>query len=71
MESLLGAEQTITALIVVEMWLMTGFDVPSLSTMYIYKPMAGHNLMQAIACVSRVYKDKDNGLVTWEAFAGF
>lgn len=48
--------------IVVDMWL-TGFDVPSLSTMYFYKPMAGHNLMQAIARVNRVYKDKEGGLI--------
>ena len=48
--------------IVVDMWL-TGFDVPSLATMYVYKPMAGHNLMQAIARVNRVYKDKTGGLV--------
>ncbi|NLN92506.1 MAG: type I restriction endonuclease subunit R [Candidatus Hydrogenedens sp.] len=48
--------------IVVDMWL-TGFDVPSLATMYIYKPMAGHNLMQAIARVNRVYQDKEGGLV--------
>ncbi|MDR2534906.1 MAG: HsdR family type I site-specific deoxyribonuclease, partial [Treponema sp.] len=48
--------------IVVDMWL-TGFDVPSLATMYIYKPMAGHNLMQAIARVNRVYKNKEGGLV--------
>lgn len=48
--------------IVVDMWL-TGFDVPSLATMYIYKPMSGHNLMQAIARVNRVYKDKVGGLV--------
>jgi len=48
--------------IVVDMWL-TGFDVPSLATMYIYKPMAGHTLMQAIARVNRVYKDKEGGLV--------
>jgi len=48
--------------IVVDMWL-TGFGVPSLATMYIYKPMAGHNLMQAIARVNRVYKDKEGGLV--------
>ncbi len=44
------------------MWL-TGFDVPSLATMYVYKPMAGHNLMQAIARVNRVYKNKEGGLV--------
>lgn len=48
--------------IVVDMWL-TGFDVPSLATMYVYKPMSGHNLMQAIARVNRVYKDKVGGLV--------
>jgi type I restriction enzyme R subunit len=48
--------------IVVDMWL-TGFDVPSLATMYVYKPMRGYNLMQAIARVNRVYKDKVGGLV--------
>lgn len=48
--------------IVVDMWL-TGFDVPSLATMYVYKPMRGYNLMQAIARVNRVYKDKAGGLV--------
>ena len=48
--------------IVVDMWL-TGFDLPSLATMYIYKPMAGHNLMQAIARVNRVFQDKEGGLV--------
>lgn len=48
--------------IVVDMWL-TGFDVPSLATMYVYKPMSGANLMQAIARVNRVYKDKEGGLV--------
>ena len=48
--------------IVVDMWL-TGFDVPSLATMYVYKPMSGHNLMQAIARVNRVYGDKEGGLV--------
>ena len=48
--------------IVCDMWL-TGFDVPSLATMYVYKPMNGHNLMQAIARVNRVYKDKEGGLV--------
>ena len=48
--------------IVVDMWL-TGFDVPSLSTMYIYKPMKGHNLMQAIARVNRVFKGKEGGLI--------
>lgn len=48
--------------IVVDMWL-TGFDVPSLATMYVYKPMHGHNLMQAIARVNRVFKEKEGGLV--------
>ena len=48
--------------IVVDMWL-TGFDVPSLATMYVYKPMEGHNLMQAIARVNRVFKDKEGGLI--------
>lgn len=48
--------------IVVDMWL-TGFDVPDLATMYIDKPMRGHNLMQAIARVNRVYKDKEAGLI--------
>ncbi len=48
--------------IVRDMWL-TGFDVPSLHTMYIDKPMRGHNLMQAIARVNRVYKDKPGGLI--------
>jgi type I site-specific deoxyribonuclease, HsdR family len=48
--------------IVVDMWL-TGFDVPSLATMYVYKPMRGYNLMQAIARVNRVFQDKEGGLV--------
>ncbi|KFA57775.1 type I restriction endonuclease subunit R [Mageeibacillus indolicus] len=48
--------------IVVDMWL-TGFDVPSLATMYVYKPMQGYNLMQAIARVNRVFKDKEGGLI--------
>ena len=48
--------------IVVDMWL-TGFDVPSLATMYVFKPMSGHNLMQAIARVNRVYRDKEGGLI--------
>ena len=46
----------------VDMWL-TGFDVPSLATMYVYKPMSGHNLMQAIARVNRVFSGKAGGLV--------
>ncbi|TYQ15043.1 UNVERIFIED_CONTAM: type I restriction enzyme R subunit [Acetivibrio alkalicellulosi] len=48
--------------IVRDMWL-TGFDVPSMHTMYIDKPMKGHNLMQAIARVNRVFKDKEGGVV--------
>ena len=48
--------------VVVDMWL-TGFDVPSLATMYVYKPMHGYNLMQAIARVNRVFKDKEGGLI--------
>jgi type I restriction enzyme R subunit len=48
--------------IVRDMWL-TGFDAPSLSTMYVDKPMRGHGLMQAIARVNRVFKDKPGGLV--------
>lgn len=48
--------------IVRDMWL-TGFDVPSIHTMYIDKPMKGHNLMQAIARVNRVFKDKSGGVV--------
>lgn len=48
--------------VVVDMWL-TGFDVPSLATMYVYKPMQGYNLMQAIARVNRVFGDKEGGLV--------
>ncbi|MDQ3190671.1 MAG: type I restriction endonuclease subunit R [Bacteroidota bacterium] len=48
--------------IVRDMWL-TGFDAPALHTLYVDKPMKGHNLMQAIARVNRVYKDKEGGLV--------
>src|ERR1017187_1579256 len=48
--------------IVIDMWL-TGFDAPSLHTMYLDKPMKGHNLMQAIARVNRVFKDKPGGLI--------
>lgn len=55
-------ESSMKIAIVVDMWL-TGFDVPSLATMYVYKPMAGHNLMQAIARVNRVFRDKEGGLV--------
>lgn len=55
-------ESPLKIAIVVDMWL-TGFDVPSLATMYVYKPMSGHNLMQAIARVNRVFEDKEGGLV--------
>ena len=50
-------EDPLKIAIVVDMWL-TGFDVPSLATMYVYKPMADHNLMQAIARVNRVFSHK-------------
>jgi len=52
----------IKLVIVRDMWL-TGFDVPSLHTMYIDKPMQGHGLMQTIARVNRVYMDKEGGLI--------
>lgn len=55
-------DDSVKIIIVVDM-LLTGFDVPSLATMYIYKPMIGHNLMQAIARVNRVYKEKEGGLI--------
>ncbi len=55
-------EDEMKLVIVRDMWL-TGFDVPSLHTLYIDKPMKGHNLMQAIARVNRVYIDKPGGLV--------
>lgn len=48
--------------IVRDMWL-TGFDAPCLNTLYVDKPMTGHNLMQAIARVNRVFKDKEGGLI--------
>jgi len=53
---------TMKIAIVRDMWL-TGFDVPSLATMYVYKPMSGHNLMQAIARVNRVFPGKEGGLI--------
>lgn len=53
---------TMKIAIVVDMWL-TGFDVPSLATMYVYKPMKDHNLMQAIARVNRVFPEKADGLI--------
>lgn len=56
------AKDPFKVVIVRDMWL-TGFDAPSLSTMYMDKPMRGHGLMQAIARVNRVFKDKPGGLV--------
>ena len=56
------ASDELQIVLVRDMWL-TGFDAPSLSTMYIDKPMRGHGLMQAIARVNRVFKDKPGGLV--------
>jgi type I restriction enzyme R subunit len=56
------AKDPFKVVIVRDMWL-TGFDVPSLHTMYVDKPMRGHGLMQAIARVNRVFKDKPGGLV--------
>ena len=53
---------SLKVVIVRDMWL-TGFDCPSLHTMYVDKPMSGHNLMQAIARVNRVFRDKPGGLV--------
>ena len=55
-------DDTLKLVIVRDMWL-TGFDAPSMHTMYIDKPMRGHGLMQAIARVNRVFKDKPGGLV--------
>lgn len=55
-------DDTLKLVIVRDMWL-TGFDAPSMHTMYIDKPMKSHNLMQAIARVNRVFKDKKGGLV--------
>jgi type I restriction enzyme R subunit len=56
------AKDPLKLVIVRDMWL-TGFDAPCCHTMYVDKPMAGHNLMQAIARVNRVFKGKDGGLV--------
>lgn len=61
-ERMKRADSDLRLVIVCDMWL-TGFDVPSLHTMYLDKPMKGHNLMQAIARINRVYKDKPGGLV--------
>lgn len=55
-------DDELKAVIVCDMWL-TGFDVPCLHTMYLDKPMSGHNLMQAIARVNRVFQDKPGGLI--------
>ncbi len=57
-----GCQDELKLVIVCDMWL-TGFDVPCLHTMYLDKPMRGHTLMQAIARVNRVYKDKPGGLI--------
>ncbi len=56
------ASDSLRLVIVRDMWL-TGFDAPSMHTMYVDKPMKGHGLMQAIARVNRVFKDKPAGLV--------
>jgi len=61
-ERMKNPEDELKLVIVRDMWL-TGFDIPSLHTMYIDKPMKGHTLMQAIARVNRVYKDKPGGLI--------
>jgi type I restriction enzyme, R subunit len=61
-ERMKDPDDKLNLVIVCDMWL-TGFDAPSMHTLYIDKPMKGHNLMQAIARVNRVYKDKPGGLV--------
>lgn len=61
-ERMKNPDDELQLVIVRDMWL-TGFDAPSMHTLYIDKPMQGHNLMQAIARVNRVYKDKPGGLV--------
>ena len=61
-ERMKDPEDELKLVIVRDMWL-TGFDAPSLHTLYIDKPMQGHNLMQAIARVNRVYLDKPGGLI--------
>lgn len=61
-ERMKDADDELKLVIVRDMWL-TGFDAPSMHTLYIDKPMKGHNLMQAIARVNRVYKDKPGGLI--------
>jgi len=57
-----GAGDPLKLVLVRDMWL-TGFDAPSLATMYVDKPMRGHGLMQAIARVNRVFRDKPGGLI--------
>ncbi len=59
---MMNPKDPLTIFIVRDMWL-TGFDAPSLNTMYIDKPMQGHALMQAIARVNRVFRDKPGGLI--------
>lgn len=61
-ERMKNPDDELQLVIVRDMWL-TGFDAPCMHTLYIDKPMQGHNLMQAIARVNRVYKDKPGGLV--------
>lgn len=61
-ERMKAPDDELKLVIVRDMWL-TGFDAPSMHTLYIDKPMKGHNLMQAIARVNRVYKDKTGGLI--------
>lgn len=61
-ERMRDPDDELQLVVVCDMWL-TGFDVPCLHTMYIDKPMRGHNLMQAIARVNRVFKDKPGGLI--------
>lgn len=61
-ERMKDTDDELKLVIVRDMWL-TGFDAPSMHTLYIDKPMKGHNLMQAIARVNRVYKDKPGGLI--------
>lgn len=61
-ERMKKSDSDLKLVIVCDMWL-TGFDVPSMHTMYLDKPMKGHNLMQAIARINRVYRDKPGGLV--------
>jgi type I restriction enzyme R subunit len=61
-ERMKNPDDELKLVIVRDMWL-TGFDAPSMHTLYIDKPMKGHNLMQAIARVNRVYKDKPGGLI--------